>query len=195
MRARLALAVSHRDVEHREVVLRNKPKQMLDASPKGTVPVLVLDEERVIEESEDIMLWTLGMEDPLGWLVPDIETLPAMRTLVRRAEDEFKTHLDRYKYSNRYDGADSELERTLAAKFLIELDERLGHHAYLFGERFVFADAAIAPFVRQFANTDRAWFDAQPWGNLLRWLDEFLATELFASVMVKYPPWVPEAVG
>lgn len=191
MRARLALSVTGQQVEHREVVLRDKPQAMLDASPKGTVPVMVLPDGTVLEESEDIMLWTLRQRDPEHWLSPTRESLESMLRLVQRTEEDFKTHLDRYKYSTRYDGVDAEAERELAARFLRELEERLAQYRYLYGERFGFADAAIAPFVRQFANTDRAWFDAQPWPRLLRWLEEFLASELFLGIMKKHPIWVP----
>ncbi len=192
MRARLALAVSGLDVEHREIVLRDKPEQMLEASPKGTVPVVVLPDGQVIDESEEVMLWALAQHDPLGWLEPQRGSLEAMRVLVRRTEDEFKTHLDRYKYSNRYEGANSEEHRKLASLFLRELDAELCETTYLCGERFSFADAAIAPFVRQFANTDREWFDAQSWSALRAWLEEFLASERFVGIMRKHPRWVAE---
>ncbi len=191
MRARLGVLVSGQEVEHREVVLRDKPQAMLDVSPKGTVPVLVLDDGTVIEESEEVMLWALGQSDPESWLAPERGSLADMRTLVARTEAEFKCHLDRYKYSNRYEGADSEEHRELAAVFLRELDGRLGESKYLFGSRFAFADAAIAPFVRQFANTDRTWFDAQPWSHLLAWLEEFLSSERFVAIMGKHPKWEP----
>ena len=190
MRARLALAVSGLAVEHREVVLRDKPQKMLEVSPKGTVPVLVLPDGEVVDESEEVMLWALGKNDPQHWLEPEAESLDAMRSLVRRTEDEFKAHLDRYKYSNRYEGVDSEEHRELAKVFLHELDARLAKTAYLHGERFAFSDAAIAPFVRQFANTDKAWFNAQPWTSLSRWLEEFLASDLFVGVMGKHAQWV-----
>ena len=193
MRARLALAVTGLEVEHREVVLRDKPKEMLEVSPKGTVPVLVLPDGQVIEESEDIMLWALGQRDPRSWLAPETESLDAMRLLVRRTEEEFKIHLDRYKYSNRYEGADSEEHRGHASTFLRELDARLAKSPYLYGDRLVFADAAIAPFVRQFANTDREWFDAQTWPALKQWLEEFLASPRFIGVMGKHAQWVPTA--
>ena len=190
MRARLALAESGQRVEHREVLLRDKPEALRQASEKATVPVLVLPEGRVLEESEDIMLWALGQRDPARWLVPEIESLEAMQTLVRRTEDEFKTSLDRYKYADRYPGTDAGEHRDRASGFLRELDARLATAPYLFGSRFVFADAAIAPFVRQFANTDRAWFDEQPWPHLRRWLEEFLASPRFEHCMQKHPRWV-----
>ncbi len=192
MRARLGILVSGQQVEHREVVLRDKPQAMLDVSPKGTVPVLVLADGTVIDESEDVLLWALHQADPEGWLSPERESLKAMRTLVGRTEAEFKCHLDRYKYANRYEDVNSEEHRELACVFLRELNGMLGESHYLFGERFSFGDAAIAPFVRQFANTDRAWFDEQPWGALRRWLEEFLGSDRFLAIMGKHPQWVPE---
>ena len=189
MRARMALTIAEQNYEHREVVLRDKPGALLEVSPKGTVPVLVLH-GKVIDESEDIMLWVLAQKDPLGWLGPEQETLNEMRELVRRTEAELKLHLDRYKYADRYPGEDPVEQRRLASEFLWELDRRLTSTPYLFGDRFSFADAAIAPFVRQFANTDRAWFDGQSWGSLRQWIEEFLASTLFQSVMKKHPQWI-----
>jgi len=189
MRARLAMQAGEQAWEHREVVLRDKPAAMLEASPKGTVPVLVLSSGEVIEESEDIMFWALGRNDPLGWLSPEEGSVDAMRTWILRTEEEFKGHLDRYKYADRYAGEDAQEHRQLAAVFLLELELRLARARCLFGERFSLGDAAIAPFVRQFANTDRAWFDSQPWPHLLAWLEEFLASTRFANIMAKYPPW------
>ena len=68
MRARMAVAVSGVTVELREIVLRDKPNEMLEASPKGTVPVLVLPDGQVVEESIDIMRWALVQSDPESWL-------------------------------------------------------------------------------------------------------------------------------
>ena len=195
MRARLALAASEIPYEHREVVLRDKPPAMLIASPKGTVPVLVLPSEEVLDESEDIMLWALGEHDPQSWLAPSAGTLAQMRELVRRTQDEFKCHLDRYKYENRYEGVSSLEQRGLASTFLKELDQRLGDSEFLFGAHFSFADAAVAPFVRQFAHTDRAWFDEQAWAHLREWLERFLASERFVGIMGKHEPWVAPEVA
>ncbi len=189
IRARMALTITEQGYEHREVVLRDKPGALLEVSPKGTVPVLVLD-DKVIDESEDIMLWALAQKDPQGWLGPEQETQNEMRVLVRRTEAELKRHLDRYKYADRYPGVDACEERRLGSEFLSELDHRLANTRYLFGDRFAFADAAIAPFVRQFANTDRTWFDGQSWGSLRQWLEEFLESKLFLGVMKKHPQWV-----
>lgn len=189
MRARLAIAVSGTAVEHREILLSDKPAAMLDASPKGTVPVVVLPDGTVLEESLDVMAWALGKADPENWLAPgDI-----MQALISACDGPFKHHLDRYKYAVRYEDADPEYHRTEAAGFLDRLNTRLQDQAQLCGSRMSQADAAIFPFVRQFANTDRDWFDAQPWTQLQIWLDGHLASDLFASIMKKHDLWAPQA--
>lgn len=186
MRARLALAASGQSVALREVVLRDKPPEMIDVSPKATVPVLVLTDGSVLEESLDVMNWALAEADPEGWLDAD-RTL--MDKLVAQNDGPFKHHLDRYKYANRYDGAVAEEHRAEASKILMDLDGRLAEGEWLCGSRASFADYAILPFVRQFANTDRDWFDAQDLPNLRSWLDRFLASERFKTVMKKHPQW------
>jgi len=186
MRARLAIAVSGQAVELREVVLKAKPAELLAASPKGTVPVLVTPDGRVIEQSLEIMLWALERHDPEGWLSPDSA---AMLALIAECDGDFKHHLDRTKYPERYAGADATEHREAASVFLRVLDEHLQASGCLFGEQPALADMAIAPFVRQFAQIDAAWFAAQPWPALNQWLENLLARPLFASIMEKYAPW------
>ncbi|MHC0052251.1 glutathione S-transferase [Actibacterium sp. D379-3] len=184
MRARLALSSACITCDLREVVLRDKPAAMLAASPKGTVPVLVAG-ERIIDESRDIMLWALRQHDPEHWLnMPE-----AGHALIDRFEGPFKSALDRYKYASRHDGVDPLAERAAAAAHLTGLDAMLAHHPWLFGDRPTLADMATLPFIRQFALTDRAWFDAQPWTHLARWLNTFLASDRFSAIMAKYPQW------
>ena len=194
MRARLALQVSGLAVEHREIALKNKPAEMLRASPKGTVPVLVLADGTVLEESLDIMRWALGRNDPQGWLGGDGAYRNDAWALIAQNDGEFKFHLDRYKYPHRYGLADGVLHRELARGFLDLLQARLAQHDFLAGTRFGLADAAIAPFVRQFAHTDPAWFAAQSWRHLAQWLQDFEASAAFAQVMEKHPVW-PGDVG
>jgi glutathione S-transferase len=202
MRARLALHTSGIALEHREVVLKNKPAHMLALSPKGTVPVLWLPDGqgpqggRVLEQSLDIMLWALRQHDPLGWLpASDVAMADAM-ALIAHNDGPFKQQLDRYKYPNR-SGLDSgSADRDEAAVWLLTLEARLREMPFLSGEHFGLADAAIAPFVRQYAHTDPAWFAAQPWPALASWLAAFEASELFAATMHKHAPWPePAAVG
>ena len=195
MRARLAIHASSAQVELREIVLRNKPAEMIEASPKATVPVLIDLDGRVIDESFDIMNWALDQNDPGAWLTPETGDMDETGALIQQIEGPFKGHLDRYKYANRYthengnDGVDPVAERDAAMEILGEFEERLGSSPYLFGNRSSLADMATAPFIRQFANTDRSWFDAQKRPNLQRWLTEFLNSKIFLAIMQKYPPW------
>ena len=155
IRARLALAISETPYELREVRLSRKPAAMLEASPKGTVPVLVLADGSVIDESSQIMRWALDRNDPEGWLERDD---PA---LIERNDGSFKHDLDRYKYPDRHDSNALE-HRQRGMEFLSLLDARLAEHAHLCGSQRGMADAAIMPFVRQFAGVDSEWFAAQP---------------------------------
>lgn len=184
MRARLALTASRQDCVLREVVLRDKPAEMLEISPKGTVPVLQLPDGQVLEQSLDIMRWTLARHDPEGWLSPETGSVAEMDALIAESDGDFKHHLDRYKYSVRYGPETDPLyHRSEGAVFLKRLNERLNGHAHLFGNKPSFADFAIFPFVRQFANTGREWFDAQPLTDLQTWLSGHLNSELFQHVM------------
>ena len=183
MRARMALSSSGLEYEHREVVLRDKPPEMLEVSPKGTVPVLVTPTGTVIEESLDIMRHALAMKDPEGWLERDDPELVAAN------DGPFKHHLDRYKYATRYSDVDPEEHRSVALDILRQLDARLAKDAYLCGARRGLADIAIFPFIRQFANADRTWFDAQSLPRLQDWLERLITSELFTGVMAKQAQW------
>ena len=195
MRARLALAVSGQVCELREVVLRNKPQGLLQASPKGTVPVLVLPSGQVLEQSLDIMLWALAQHDPEGWLSPSDGTMADMLALIAECDGPFKQALDRCKYPSRYPDADPALARTQAVDWLQTLETRLTHHTCLYGNRAALADMAIAPFVRQFAGIDDVWWSAQPWPRLQAWLAHWQASPLFEQVMPKLPAWVDGTQG
>jgi len=186
MRARLALQVSGVEIEHREILLRDKPAHMLEISPKGTVPVVLLPDGTVLEESLDVMLWALGQNDPEGWLARKDDALIAAN------DGPFKHHLDRYKYANRYEGADALEHRDGCEEQLRVLDARLAEQPFLSGTTRGFTDAAIMPFVRQFANTDREWFDAQPLPALHAWLAGWLSSDIFGRVMVKHDLWQAE---
>ncbi|MET1414634.1 glutathione S-transferase [Roseibium sp. HPY-6] len=188
IRARLAIAASGQVVELREIVLRDKAPDFLNTSPTATVPCLKLD-SGVLDESLEIMQWALELADPENWLQPDRGGTAQMLTLIAECDGPFKTHLDRYKYSTRYPDAQREKERSAASRFLVELDTRLKPGGWLFGGHATIADFAILPFVRQFANSDRPWFDAQNWQNLKTWLESFEASNRFQSVMPKWKPW------
>lgn len=189
MRARLAIAVSGVRCELREVLLRDKPQALLDASPKATVPVLVDTDGTVIEQSLDIMFWALQQRDPEGWLLPSQEDMAVMLTLIGECDGAFKHQLDHYKYPQRYNETSGDAYRDQAATWLLQLNARLEESSFLFGSKPALADMAIAPFVRQFAYTDHGWFSSQPWPRLQAWLDAWLDSELFERVMIKYPRW------
>lgn len=182
MRARLALLASGTVCTLREVKLSAKPQELLDASPKGTVPVLVLPDGQVIDESLDIMRWALTQADPDHWLDGEDTALIAAN------DGPFKHHLDRYKYPHRYD-VDPLPHRAAGVAHLEMLEVRLSAHPFLCGAYWTMTDAALAPFVRQFAETDRAWFDALPLPAVQRWLAAFLASPMFAAIMVRWPVW------
>lgn len=196
MRARLAIAVSGQHCELREVVLRDKPAELRLVSPKATVPVLVDADGTVIDQSLGIMLWALRRSDPQRWLVANERgSLAEALALIAECDDSFKQNLDRYKYANRFEGADPATHRAAGALFLTRLDGLLGTGCHLLAERPTLADMAIAPFVRQFAQTDAAWFEAQPWRALQRWLEALIASALWEQVMEKYPPWKSGEAG
>ena len=184
MRARVAILASGLTVELREIVLREKAPEFLASSPKGTVPVLVTPSV-VIEESLEVMLWALDQSDPESWLVmPE-----AGYEWIARCDGPFKTALDHTKYAVRYPDLDPKQERGRAAEFLLDLNSQIASSDWIFGATCTLADMAIVPFIRQFANSDRSRFDAQPWPNLQRWLSRFLASDRFVSIMTKYPKW------
>lgn len=185
MRARMALIASGTIYAHREVVLRDKPFAMLAASPKGTVPVLVLTDGPVIDESIDIMRWALSEHDPEDWLC---RTDPA---LVAKFDGAFKHHLDRYKYARRYD-VDPLVHRAEGLAMLVELDARLKEQAYLDGATRGLSDIALFPFVRQFAGVDADWFAACAPQRVRHWLLTLVASDLFEQAMIRIAPWAEE---
>lgn len=191
MRARLALAVSGQVCALREVVLASKPASLLEVSAKGTVPVLIDTDGQVIDESLDIMRWALDRNDPQHWLRANGVPLSQVLALIAQCDGEFKYHLDRYKYPNRFALTDAASHRHHGANYLSLLNTRLLAHAHLMGDSQSLADMAIAPFVRQFAHTDPVWFSAQPWPALQSWLAEFEHSLAFQQSMAKYAPWTP----
>ncbi|MDD2846082.1 MAG: glutathione S-transferase [Rhodoferax sp.] len=185
IRARLALAASGQAYALCEVVLRDKPAALLRASPKGTVPVLVLPDGRVLEQSLDIMLWALQRHDPQQWLGADSAALRDMLVLVAECDGPFKQALDRCKYPQRYPDSDPEQAWPAASAWLGLLEARLARTAWLCGARAALADVAIFPFVRQFAAIDPGWWRAQPWPHLQGWLQHWLGSALFIDTMRK----------
>lgn len=192
MRARMAISYSRITVELREVVLRAMPESLLVCSPKGTVPVLVLPDGAVLEESLDIMGWALTAHDPEHWQpVADTEAAADTARLIAANDTVFKPQLDRYKYAVRYPEYPADHYRAQGERFMLQLEQRLLRHAWLIGGRMTVADVAIFPFVRQFAHVDRDWFCQAPYPQLQQWLDRLLEAGLFNAVMHKYPRWKP----
>ncbi|MFJ2386779.1 glutathione S-transferase [Pseudomonas koreensis] len=181
MRARMALRYSGVPVEIVEVSLKAKPAEMLAISPKGTVPVLDAN-GRVIDESLEIMRWALAQHDPQGWLLGGD---PRIAELIEANDQAFKVHLNRYKYAERYPEQPMEVYRAEGALFLQRLEELLTDRDYLLTDHLSLADVALLPFVRQFAHVDREWFAQTPYVRLQAWLQRFLESNLFTSIMKK----------
>ena len=189
MRARLAINASQCQVHLREIRLSNKPTEFVSVSPKSTVPVLVLPDGYVIDESRDIMIWALQQSDPRGWLRLWQDDPAFCDAFLDRLDGPFKQQLDRYKYASRFEPAIGQQSRQDARVFLAEIDKSLASKAgFLSGVDFGVLDAAALPFVRQFRGVDEVWFDLQPWPNLHRWLGMFLNSADFGAVMQKYQP-------
>lgn len=179
----MALRYAAINYEHREVDLKNKPIEMMVASPKGTVPVLVLP-DRVIDESLEIMIWSLVQSDFEHWMSgsPD-----EMLALINHNDTVFKKHLDRYKYPNRFEAVDPIYHKEQAEQFLSLLENHLRKTRFLFSNQIQLADVAIFPFIRQFSFVEPKWFEAAPYPKLHLWLGYFLSSDLFLSVMHKHP--------
>ena len=191
MRARLGLLFAELKVELREVVLKNKPAQMLTISPKGTVPVLELAEDDsserlVIEESRQIVEWALRQNDPKGLLNVD---LVSADTLIDQNDNEFKHWLDRYKYADRHPELTQSEYRQQGEVFVQVLEQLLAKNKYLLGSNISIADIGIMPFVRQFAHVDQEVFYSLPYPNLQQWLRDWLEHPVFQHVMIKFQPW------
>jgi glutathione S-transferase len=187
MRARMALKYSRIKYEHREIELRNKPKSMLLASPKGTVPVLCVDGS-VIDQSIDIMRWALVQSDPAGWLRVD-DSLA--QQWIEKNDGPFKVQLDQYKYPNRFPDLQQTEVLGSACKLMLEpIEAALQSNSYLLGNNLSWVDVAIFPFIRQFSMVDSQKFEELPFANTKEWLNLFLESELYRSVMQKHPAWV-----
>lgn len=192
MRARMALKYAGIAVEIREIVLRDKPRAMLEASPKATVPVLVLQdggqgEQTVLEQSLDIMYWALRQKDTDGWL--DVESTMTQQ-LILENDGSFKQALDKYKYAIRFPEQSAIVYRLQGEVFLQKLEMLLNQSNFLLRDQLSLADIAIFPFIRQFAGVDSASFDAAPYPKLKVWLQCLVESELFLSVMEKQPSYI-----
>jgi glutathione S-transferase len=187
MRARMAVAYAGITLEIREIALRDKPKHMLQVSPKGTVPVLVLEDGTVIDESLDIMYWALQQQDLGGWLQHDGEL---RRQLITENDSSFKVALDAYKYFDRFPEKTQIEHRVDGEVFLKKLETLLQHRQYLQSSQTSMVDIALFPFIRQFAGVDAAWFEMSPYPKLQAWLKCLVTSELFLSIMQKRPTYI-----
>jgi len=199
MRARLAIFKSKLQIELRDVVLSNKPEEMIAASPKGTVPILVLEQEgkpsKVIDESLDIMLWVLDKSDPDDLLhnkqeSSDTNTIPNMLSLIATFDNEFKEDLEKYKCAKRYHEDNLFEYRQACEEHLQGIEERLSQHSFIISDKESLADIALLPFIRQFARVERQWYLQSPYPKLRQWLNNYLQSPMFSKVMTKYPLWL-----
>ena len=184
MRARMALKLADIEVEIREISLRDKPVHMLQVSPKATVPVLVLANGNVIDESIDIMLFALK-NHALGANIH-----AACRALILENDTSFKLALDSYKYPERFPHDTQKNYRTQGEVFLKKLESLLSENSYLLQSTPSLADIAIFPFIRQFAAVDSAWFEQSDYSKLRTWLNHWVNSDLFKSIMTKNPTFV-----
>ena len=187
MRARMALHVSNQKVEFREVLLRDKPQSMLDISLKGTVPVLLLESGEVIDESLDVIEWALSISDPKDWGRSQKSEKSSL--LIKINDGEFKYHLDRYKYSKRYENQDPNHHREKCLNFIQQIEAELSTSKYLFDDNISLLDISILPFIRQFRIADIDWFDSLNIPKTQKWLLNFLESDLLKSIMLKFPQW------
>lgn len=192
MRARLALVLTQQQVMLREVVLKDKPQALLEISPKATVPVMVSGEgsdKKVIDESLDIVKWCIEQikqNNENNELNTELDD-----ELLAYNDGEFKTQLDQYKYFERYPEKTQLEYRDEAMSYLNRLDQQLQQQAFLSGDKLGLLDISILPFIRQFAFVDKNWFDQDAPNALKHWLNDFIASDLFKSIMEKYPQWEP----
>ncbi len=191
MRARMGILLAKQPVLLRAIQLKNKPTEMLTASPKGTVPVLILDETTIIDESLDIMLWALEKTDPDNLLCREQpEVLPTMLALINHFDTEFKTCLNKYKSAKRYHDDNQMVYREQCESFIIDLESRLSKHKFLMGDALSLVDFALFPYIRQFAKVDRQWYLQAPYPKLQNWLKTHLDSKLFSKTMTIFPLWL-----
>lgn len=191
MRARLGILLAGTSVSLREILLKHKPESMLAASPKGTVPVLILPDGNIIDESLDIMRWALEQNDPHNLLLAgDSQRQEQAKALIDSNDHQFKSWLDKYKYADRHPEQSEIFYRTEGETFIARLEHLLGQHRQLLSDAACIADFAILPFIRQFAGVDRNWFNQAPYPNVQHWLASHLESPIFANIMHKYPTWL-----
>mgnify|MGYP001482123546 FL=1 len=188
MRARLALKLANIQCELREVRLNNKPKHMLEVSPKGTVPILIL-EDKVIDESIDIINWVLDQNNIFEGNISS-EQIITTEAIIDTFDNKFKYHLDRYKYSNRYENADKKFHQKKCFDILIDVEKLISNENWFFGNELNKLDISILPFLRQFRIANPDWFDSlKEIPKIQKLLYNFLESNYLKQIMVNYKTW------
>lgn len=191
IRARMGLLLSQQSVILRDVNLKNKPTEMIAASAKATVPILVLNNANVIDQSLDIMLWALNKNDPENLLYSNqTNMLAEMLELINHNDQEFVESLKKYKAACRYHDIEKDIYRRHCEKHIHHLEQRLNQHKYIMGDTPSLVDYAILPFIRQFSRVERQWYLQAPYPLLQRWLTTQYEQPIFTKAMAKYSPWV-----
>ena len=186
----MAIAESKKIIEHREIILKDRPQTLYDISPKGTVPVLYIDENNIIDESFDIMIWAINNSN-CNWLAINKKE---QLSIINNIDKDFKFWLDRYKYFDRHPQHSQNFYKNKCIKYLEQYNILLGDSLYLFDNSIQMVDVALFPFVRQFAHVNLEWFELTL-NNLNLWLDRIKKSELFLSIMLKYDIWDQKGEG
>jgi glutathione S-transferase len=192
MRARLGLLLAEQTVLLRDIVLKDKPDEMMQVSPDGTVPLLILNDGTVINESLEIMLWALEQNDPHQLLGENRQAMPAIMDLVNRFDADFVHWHEQYKRACRRHDMATVFYRRKCEAFLAELERRLASHPFILGQSATLADYAMMPLIRQFSRIDRPWYRQAPYPKLRQWLDKHLQSQLFSKAVAQYERWLPE---
>ena len=195
IRARWALRESFIKVELREVDLKNKPVDLIKNSQNKTVPLLILKNGEIIEESLDIILWTLSnsKKSDLKKYFPN-NLKEEILNIIRENDQEFKFHLDRFKYASRFDEKDKDYHfyeaQNIIRKWNFLLKDNPKRNFWLVGENETIADWCIWPFVRQFKIAcEHQKIDNHFDDSMIRWLNYFETNNNYKDVMNKYEIW------
>lgn len=189
MRAHMMLKYSGLKVELREVDLKDMPDEALTVSPKATVPVLVLADGSIIDESWDIVKWALTQSDHDNWMDNANNYLLDAEILTETNDFSFKVDLDHYKYASRYPEQSEEYYRMACEEFIEELEDMLTKNKYLLANQLTLADISVFPFVRQFSLVNKDWFDQAPYPKVQLWLDNLINSALFQHSFQKHDVW------
>ena len=191
MRARLGLLLAQQSVMLRDIIMSDIPEEMFEASPKGEVPVLVLNDRTVIDESIDIMRWALNKNDPQDLLYNNHPCrIKEIQKFIQHNDNKFVEALKKYKAASRYHDDVEVKHRQQCEMFIKDLESRLSRHEYIFGDEPSLADYAILPFIRQFSRVDRKWYLQSPYPKLRNWLERHYQNPIFSKAMKKYPQWL-----